>query len=93
MYFVPLTQFESVELVIHVLRNANGDTCIGCPAKSVCMRQCETVGNAIQELLISGNLPQIGNSDEVEEEVNPPVSENTKFINNSKNIVNLNDFR
>jgi hypothetical protein len=61
MYFVPLTQLESVELVIHALRAAGGEAeCCQCPAYRVCTKQCLTIAAAIGKMLRDGTLPQLG---------------------------------
>ena len=58
MFFVPLSQIESVELVIHALRAAGGEAdCDGCPAKKVCMKQCLTIADAIDKMAREGTLP------------------------------------
>lgn len=63
MYFIPLNQSESVELVIHALRVAAGTAdCTTCPVRRVCMKQCATLGEAIacmwQEGIIPSDDPQ-----------------------------------
>jgi len=61
MYFVPLTQLESVELVVHSLRAAAGEAdCSMCPVRKVCMKQCLTIANAVGQMLADGSLPQLG---------------------------------
>lgn len=58
MYFIPLTQVESVELVIHALRVAGGQAdCSSCPVRKVCMKQCLTLAEGIQRMVVSNNLP------------------------------------
>ena len=65
MYFVPLSQLESVELVVHSLRAAAGEAdCSMCPVRKVCMRQCLTIANAVGQMLEDGSLPQIGGEPE-----------------------------
>jgi hypothetical protein len=60
MFFIPLSQIESVELVIHALRTAAGlADCTVCPASRVCMKQCLTIADAIGQMVQSGNLPGI----------------------------------
>ena len=69
MYFVPLSQLESVELVVHSLRAAAGEAdCSMCPVRKVCMKQCLTIANAVGQMLEDGSLPQIGS------EVDPPIT-------------------
>lgn len=69
MYFIPLTQIESVELVIHALRVAGGQAdCSSCPARRVCMQQCLTIADAVARMHQTGTLPQI----EVESIAPPP---------------------
>lgn len=60
MFFVPLNQIESVELVIHALRAAGGQAdCSVCPARKVCTQQCLTIADAIENMANSGMLPDI----------------------------------
>ena len=60
MYFVPLTQLESVELLVHSLKAAAGEAdCTMCPAYRVCMKQCLTVAGSIEKMLMNGTLPQL----------------------------------
>lgn len=61
MFFIPLNQIESVELVIHALRAAGGEAdCSVCPARRVCMKQCLTVAAAVEKMLQTGDLPTLG---------------------------------
>lgn len=61
MYFVPLTQLDSVELLVHSLKAAGGEAnCTMCPAYKVCMKQCLTIAKAVGQMLDDGTLPQIG---------------------------------
>jgi len=65
MYFVPLTQLQSVELLVHSLKAAGGEAdCSMCPVRNVCMKQCLTLAGAINEMLNSGTLPQLNDSEE-----------------------------
>ncbi len=69
MYFIPLNQIESVDLVIHALRAAAGDAdCSMCPVRKVCTRQCLAVADGIQEMVATGTLPTMamltGDADE-----------------------------
>ena len=58
MYFIPLSQRESVELLIHALRMAGGEAdCSTCPASHVCMKQCLGIADAIDRMFASGTLP------------------------------------
>jgi sugar (pentulose or hexulose) kinase len=58
MYFIPLNQAESVELVIHALRVAAGTAdCTTCPVRRVCMKQCTTLGDAIANMWQAGHIP------------------------------------
>jgi hypothetical protein len=69
MYFVPLTQLESVELLVHSLRAAAGEAdCSMCPAYKVCMKQCLTIANSVDQMLQSGSLPFLGEEESAEEE-------------------------
>lgn len=61
MYFVPLSQLDSVELLLHSLKAAGGEAdCTMCPAYKVCMKQCLTIAKAVGQMLEDGSLPQIG---------------------------------
>lgn len=61
MYFVPLSQLESVELLIHSLRAAGGEAdCTMCPAYKVCMKQCLSVARSVEQMLEQGALPMMG---------------------------------
>ncbi|RLB74501.1 MAG: hypothetical protein DRH06_09570 [Deltaproteobacteria bacterium] len=74
MYFVPLSQLESVELLVHSLKAAAGEAdCTMCPAYRVCMKQCLTIAGSIEQLLERGALPQFS---ENQEDVSPPQSDN-----------------
>ena len=71
MYFVPLTQLESVELLVHSLKAAAGEAdCTMCPAYRVCMKQCLTIAGSIEQMLASGTLPQL--NDEGPVQTTPP---------------------
>ena len=60
MYFIPLSQAESVDLVIHALRAAGGEAdCSGCPAYRVCTRQCLAIAAAVEDMARNGSLPAI----------------------------------
>ena len=58
MYLIPLSQPQSVELVIHALRVAGGEAdCSGCPVRRVCTKQCLTIAAAVaQGRVIFGNI-------------------------------------
>jgi len=61
MYFIPLSQVESVDLVIHALRMAGGAAdCTTCPARRVCMKQCLTIAESVAKMVEGGTLPMIG---------------------------------
>jgi hypothetical protein len=61
MFFIPLNQLESVELVVHALRMAGGQAdCSSCPARRVCMKQCLTIAESVGKMLQDGNLPTLG---------------------------------
>jgi hypothetical protein len=61
MFFIPLNQLESVELVVHALRMAGGQAdCSSCPARRVCMKQCLTIAEAVGKMVQSGTLPTLG---------------------------------
>jgi hypothetical protein len=58
MFFIPLNQAESVELVIHSLRVAAGTAdCTTCPVRRVCMKQCATLGESIERMWQGGAIP------------------------------------
>lgn len=60
MFFIPLNQPESVALVIHALRVAGGDAdCSSCPVRRVCMKQCLTIANSLQQMIDDGTLPSL----------------------------------
>ena len=60
MYFVPLAQLESVELLVHSLKSAAGQAdCSMCPTRKVCMQQCLTLAVAVEKMLQTGTLPQL----------------------------------
>jgi hypothetical protein len=69
MYFVPLSQLESVELLVHSLRVAAGEAdCSTCPARKVCMKQCMTLADSVDKMLQGGTLPYIGDEATAEED-------------------------
>ena len=71
MFFIPLSQLESVELVIHALRAAGGEAdCGSCPARRVCMKQCLTIAASIENMAQAGTLPVLG--EDPEEPPEPP---------------------
>lgn len=79
MYFVPLSQLESVELLVHSLKAAAGEAdCTMCPAYKVCMKQCLVIANSIEQMLQMGTIPQVGEheteviSSEFDDEPKPP---------------------
>ena len=77
MYFVPLSQLESVELLVHSLKTAAGEAdCTTCPARKVCMKQCLTIASSIEQMLQNGTLPQLGDGD-VDTSVSEPDNEPT----------------
>lgn len=58
MFLIPLNQIESVDLVIHALRAAAGEAdCSMCPVRKVCMKQCLTLAEGIQKMVVNNNLP------------------------------------
>jgi len=58
MFFIPLSQVESVELVVHALRAAGGQAdCTSCPAHRVCMKQCLSIADAVERMIQNGTLP------------------------------------
>jgi hypothetical protein len=61
MFFIPLNQLESVELVVHALRMAGGQAdCSSCPARRVCMKQCLSIAESVGKMLQDGSLPTLG---------------------------------
>lgn len=74
MFFIPLSQLESVELVIHALRAAGGQAdCASCPAARVCMQQCLTIAEAVQKMVQAGTLPVLGEEPEPPAGATPPA--------------------
>jgi|LGVE01.1.fsa_nt_gb hypothetical protein len=60
MFFIPLNQPESVALVIHSLRVAGGEAdCSTCPVQRVCMKQCLTIADSLQQMIDDGALPSL----------------------------------
>ncbi|BCA81128.1 hypothetical protein [Desulfuromonas sp. AOP6] len=73
MFFIPLSQVESVELVVHALRVAGGEAdCTTCPARRVCMKQCLSIATSIETMIQTKTLPFLG-----EEEDGEPQEEKT----------------
>jgi len=61
MFFIPLNQIESVDLVIHALKAAGGQAdCSVCPVRKVCTQQCLAVAGAIETMAREGTLPNLG---------------------------------
>ena len=61
MFFIPLSQVESVELVVHALRVAGGEAdCTSCPARRVCMKQCLSIATSIETMIETKSLPFLG---------------------------------
>ena len=60
MYFIPLNQTESVQMVINALRIAGGTSdCSLCPASRVCSKQCLAVADAVASMLERDILPVV----------------------------------
>ena len=60
MFLIPLTQIESVDLVIHALRAAAGEAdCSMCPVRKVCTKQCLAVADGIQRMVATNSLPSM----------------------------------
>ena len=75
MFFIPLSQVESVELVIHALRVAGGKAdCSTCPVRRVCMQQCLTIAESVEKMVRNGTLPVIGDAPEPEPPTATPES-------------------
>ncbi|WP_305042227.1 hypothetical protein [Geoalkalibacter sp.] len=61
MFFIPLNQVESVELVVNALKMAGGAAdCTTCPAYRVCMKQCLGIAAAVEKMIADGSLPSLG---------------------------------
>ncbi|MGE4542699.1 MAG: hypothetical protein AB7D06_01190 [Pedobacter sp.] len=74
MFMIPLTQPESVALVIHALRIAGGEAdCSTCPVRRVCMKQCLTIAASVDRMLQDGTLPVIGEAATPEPLPDPPA--------------------
>lgn len=64
MFLIPLTQPESVALVIHALRAAGGEAdCTSCPVRKVCMKQCLTIAESLDGMVREGSLPTLDDTD------------------------------
>ncbi len=75
MYFVPLSQLESVELLVHSLKAAAGQAdCTMCPAYKVCMHQCLLIAKSVERMLEDGSLPVVGSpeSSSSDDDTDPP---------------------
>ena len=73
MFFIPLSQVESVGLVIHALRVAGGEAdCSSCPARRVCMKQCLTIASSIDRMVQAGTLPTTGEEEPPPQSAEPP---------------------
>lgn len=60
MFLIPLNQIESVDLVIHALRAAGGEAdCTMCPARKVCTKQCLSVAEGIEQMVVTNTLPNM----------------------------------
>jgi len=61
MFFIPLSQVESVELVVHSLRMAGGQAdCSTCPVRKVCTKQCLAIAEGVSRMITAGTLPSLG---------------------------------
>jgi hypothetical protein len=82
MFFIPLSQLESVGLVVHALRVAAGEAdCSQCPVRKVCMRQCLTIADSIESMIKSGTLPTLGE----EKETDADAQEEAAAVEEKKN--------
>lgn len=80
MYFIPLNQAESVALVIHALRVAAGTAdCTTCPVRRVCIKQCVTLGDAIEQMWQGGAIPSDDPEAPPPQPSPPPVVKRTKL--------------
>ena len=60
MFFIPLNQMESVQLVINALRIAGGEAgCSSCPASRACAKQCLAIAAAVDKMFQAGTLPSL----------------------------------
>lgn len=76
MYFVPLSQLESVELLIHCLKAAAGQAdCTMCPAYKVCTHQCLLIAKSVEKMCEDGSLPQVNGNPHEEER---PLTDGTE---------------
>ena len=76
MFFIPLSQVESVELVIHALKTAAGEAdCSQCPVRKVCMKQCLNIATSIEGMVTSGALPNIDPDESIHDSL--PIEEET----------------
>ena len=74
MFFIPLSQIESVELVMHALRAAGGEAdCTSCPARRVCMKQCLSIAASVEKMIKEGTLPYLGEQDQERAQEAPPA--------------------
>ena len=80
MYFVPLSQLDSVELLVHSLKAAGGEAdCTMCPVRKVCTKQCLAVAEGIQQMVATNTLPnmdmlQVATSEEPQDGPEDPDS-------------------
>lgn len=72
MYLIPLHQIESVDLLLHALRAAGGEAdCTACPIRKVCTKQCLSLAEGIQQMVVSGTLPSTCSRD-ADHDSSPP---------------------
>jgi hypothetical protein len=89
MFLIPLSQPESVALVVHALKMAGGEAdCSTCPARRVCMKQCLTIAAAVENMLREGTLPTLGEEEQpVDEMKDPPREESPPSDKNHLKII------
>ena len=64
MFFIPLNQIESVQLVVNALKMAGGEAdCSTCPAVKVCMKQCLSIAASVEKMAAEGALPALREGD------------------------------
>jgi hypothetical protein len=86
MFFIPLSQPESVALVIHALRIAGGQAdCSTCPVKRACMQQCLTIATSLDRMIEEGTLPglstpETGHQDDDNPAASDPGRSHLKII-------------
>lgn len=79
MFFIPLNQVESVQLVVNALKMAAGAAdCTSCPAYRVCMKQCLSIAAAVEQMITDGTLPSLGEEPGSSLDTSDPTAEEKK---------------